>query len=233
MDRKLIIIIAAAASSLIIILVSGLVYLKYTNPEIIGLPPLNNDTVKVVKDTIRFEPTYEITKEKLNDFELKVAEREAYIQLNKVMEDKIRALEIEDSLKQVQILALQDSVLPNKDLLLKESQTYSDMLKDSISKISSEKEKLASKAEIVEKEKTDLEKYIESEVDSLEMENFKQFAKIYNSSEPASVAQILETMDERDAAIILKNMRVKNAGKVIESMDPKKAALILLLANEK
>lgn len=234
MTRKLVLIFAFSATILIILLLGGLVIAKYKYPTLIGLPPLPQDTMQVVeKDTIKYEPTYEITKEKLSDFEKRAKEAEAYKEVAKRLEEQILELQKLDSIKRSQIVELQDSVLPNKDLLIKESQTFSDYLQDSLSKLMAEKEKFKTEAELIKEEKSDLEKYIESEVDSLEMENFKQFAKIYNSADPARVAGILETMNEKDAAIILKNMRTKNAGKVIEAMDPKKAALIMLLAEAK
>lgn len=234
MDRKVIIILAAVATALILILVSGLAFIKFTNPELIGLQPLPKDTVKVVeRDTINFEPTYEITKEKLNQFEETAKEAETYKELKSTLENQILELQKLDSIKRSEIVKLKDSVLPDKDIKLKESRTYSEYLQDSLSKLIAEKERFKTEAELAKQEKNELEKYIESEVDSLEMESFKTFAKIYNSTEPAKVAQILETMDERDAAIILKNMRTKNAGKVIEAMDPQKAALIILLADSK
>jgi flagellar motility protein MotE (MotC chaperone) len=234
MTRKLVLIFAFSATILIILLLGGLVIGKYKYPTLIGLPPLPQDTMQLEKkDTINYEPTYEITKEKLSEFEKRAKEAEAYKEVAKRLESQILELQKLDSIKRSEIIELKDSVLPNKDLVIKESQTFSDYLQDSLSKLISEKEKFKTEAELAKQEKSELEMYIESEVDSLEMENFKQFAKIYNSADPARVAGILETMDERDAAIILKNMRTKNAGKVIEAMNPEKAALIMLLAEAK
>ena len=43
--------------------------------------------------------------------------------------------------------------------------------------------------------------------------------------------EVLEKMDEYEAATILKLMSKKKAGKVIEQLDPQRSAMILLLAN--
>lgn len=236
MDRKSILILAFTAFFLIMVAFSVIVFLKLKRPELLGLPPNPIDSTIVVKTplkSVELEPTYEITAEKLDDFKEKAKERIEFQKRADSLAKVIAELKKKDSVNKAKLNKLNDSIIPNKEQLINNSQTYSDYLQDSISKLYDQTEEYQAKAEIAENEKTQLEKYLENEVDSLEIENFKQFAKIYNSSDPAKVAGILEKMDEKEAAAILKFMRVKNAGKVIEQLPPDKAALILLLANKK
>lgn len=236
MDRKSILILAFTALFLIMIGFSVIVFLKLKKPELLGLPPLEKDSTFVLKKPVKkleLEPTFEITANKLNDFKEKAKERDEFEKRADSLAKELEKFKKQDSAKDVKIAMLNDSIIPNKEQLINNSQTYSDFLQDSIERLASDSEKYQAEAEIAKKEKTELEKYLESEVDSVEVENYKQFAKIYNGADPAKVAKILENMDEKEAAAILKFMRVKNAGKVIELLPNHKAALIMQLANKK
>ena len=102
---------------------------------------------------------------------------------------------------------------------------------DSLTKVLKENKNSNERIKLLDQRILDQEKFITKKIDSAELNNFKLFAKIYNGTKPADVAKILEQIDERDAAIILKLMQRKKAGKVIDAMLPEHAAAILLLGS--
>jgi hypothetical protein len=58
------------------------------------------------------------------------------------------------------------------------------------------------------------------------MKKVKQLAKVYEQMNAASVAAIVNNMDDDEAVGILSNMKPRSAAKVLASLDPEKAAVI-------
>ncbi len=211
----------------------ALFYVKEYHPTLLGLPPLPKDTTVVeIPEEVTLAETYEITKEKLYALEKEIAKKEALKRKSDSLSKTIKELKKLDSINQVEIKKYQDSLIPKKDEKLISSQTFSQLLKDSIDKLVNDKKKLESKSNIAQEKLKKQELSLIEKLDSTQQINFEQFAKIYNNSTPAEVAKILEKMDEKDAAAILKRMQKRKAGKVIDAMDPQKAAMILLLAGD-
>lgn len=229
-NRNIVILIMVVTVAMTLSFV-GLFYVKEYNPTLLGLPPNPQDTMRiVVPDTVTIAETYEITKEKLHELEKEIAKKERYVKKADSLTKLIKGLEKLDSISQIEIKKYQDSLIPKKDEKLISSQTFSQLLKDSINKLLVDKKKLESKSNTAEEKLKKQENLLVEKLDSTQQMNFDVFAKIYNNSTPAEVAKILEKMDEKDAAAILKRMQKRKAGKVIDAMDPQKAAMILLLA---
>lgn len=230
MDTKqllTVLIIVAAA----FILAVGIVLSIFTfYPEAIGLEDdkPNLDSLAKVADTIKIDPTVEITQNKLNEFltyrrekhQLKL-ERDSLQNTSGSLIDSIKKIDkksfaILDSLNKVK--TIKDSVLVQKNKLL-----------DSLNKIYKDLQTKIKEVELAQQRIENQDVFLEKKQDSIETDNFKTFAKMYNNSNPQEVAKILEQIDERDASKILKFMQTKKAGKVLESMQPERAAAIMLL----
>jgi flagellar motility protein MotE (MotC chaperone) len=233
MNNKSIVILIVVVTIAMTLSFLGLFYVKEYNPTWLGLPPNPQDTMRIeIPDTVTIAETYEITKEKLHELEKEIAKKESYVKKADSLSKMIKDLKKLESISKVEIKKYQDSLIPKKDEKLISSQTFSQLLKDSINKLITEKEKLESKKNIASEKLKKQEQLLVEKMDSTQQMNFDVFAKIYNNSTPDDVAKILEKMDEKDAAAILKRMQKRKAGKVIDAMDPQKAAMILLLAGQ-
>ncbi len=231
----MILIIIAAAFSLIMLSIGG-VYLFA--PQAIGLQPKKNkvDSTKIKnieikkKDTVPIVPSVIITLEKLRELEKNIITKAA------ISNDK-------DSLfKYAQYLQDSISNIYKNNSIYKDSiqyyiktisdvKQYTNKLLDSVLKINTDLKKGKARVDFVEQRLKEQEEIFTKKQDSVEKKNFEVFAKMYNNSNPAEVAKILEHLDERDASKILKLMSVKKAGKVLEAMKPEQAAAILLLGS--
>jgi flagellar motility protein MotE (MotC chaperone) len=232
--RLLLTIIFSILFALVLSVVAIFVVYNYA-PTYLGLPPNPEDTMQVVEepepveeDTVYIEPPIEITRQEFDQMQLELLKKA----LARKRSDSLAKLRLEliDSLENIQkrIDNQSDSVSVVRDTL-KKSEQYSQQLTDSLKKLFADYQKSLKKIELIEQKIEDQDAFIEKRYDSLEMENFRTFAKIYNNSNPQDVARILEQIDERDAALILKLMSKKKAGKVLDAMMPEYAAAILLL----
>ncbi len=80
--------------------------------------------------------------------------------------------------------------------------------------------------EKVNQMKTEIESLLNME-DTSQTANFKRLAKIYEAMQPADVAQILLSMDEKMVVKVLVVMKPRNAGQVLGEVtrqDPEKSA---------
>jgi len=230
-SKKLIIIIVISTLSFTVALLSMMI-IKQEYPTWLGLPPNPKDTMELA-DTVMIEKTFEITERRLDKMQRDIATVDSLQHLRDSLGKLVSDLMAKDSNSQNTITKYKDSLLPNAISDLKNSQTYSEAVSSSMSKMKVELRQANNKAELALEQINSQSAIINQQNDSLKKENFKVFAKIYNNSKPAEVAKILERMDERNAAMILKLMSKKKAGKVIEAMDPERAAMINLLSGSK
>lgn len=227
--RQILTIIFVIAGAVILALAIILGVFTYY-PEVVGLEdePDNLDSLALTADTVMIDPTIEITKDRLDEFlqnrmeKFKLRkERDSLVAESDNMLDSLSRLKnisqnYLDSVKKT--LVIKDSVAKQRDKSL-----------DSLNKLYSELQDKIKELELAQKRINDQDDFIEQSQDSVEIENFKTYAKMYNNTNPAEVARILEQIDERDASKILKFMQTKKAGKVLESMQPERAAAIMLL----
>jgi flagellar motility protein MotE (MotC chaperone) len=230
-SRKLIIIIIISTLSFTVALLSMMI-IKQEYPTWLGLPPNPQDTMTAA-DTVMIEKTFEITERRLDKMQRDIATVDSVKHLKDSLGKLVLELMAKDSNSQNTITKYKDSLLPKAISDLKNSQTYSEAVSSSMTRMKGELSQANNKAELALEQINSQSAIINQKSDSLKKENFKAFAKIYNNSKPAEVAKILERMDERDAAVILKLMSKKKAGKVIEAMEPERAAMINLLSGSK
>lgn len=231
MNNKNILIVIIIATLAMTISFVSLFYVKLYHPTLLGFPPNPKDTMQIAKlDSIKIADTYEITKSKMAELQREIAKKESLKKQKDSLYKLIAKLKKLDKENQQEIKKIQDSIIPLKDNQLNNSQTFSQLLKDSIEKLIAEQTKLSEKAKVFEEKFEKQKEKFEEKVDSTTKINYEAFAKIYNNSKPQDVAKILEKLDEKDAAAILKRMQKRKAGKVIDAMDPQKAALVMLLA---
>lgn len=117
-----------------------------------------------------------------------------------------------------------DSISSQLTTLAKKEQ----VLKDSLRLLNGEIQTLKENYDLAKTKLTEMDKIVNGNSDSLNMERYKEFAKIYNNSKSEEVAQILENIDAKKSAYILKMMSKKKAGKVIESLNSEYAAKVLI-----
>ncbi len=230
----MILIIIAAAFSMIMLSIGG-VYLF--SPESLGLQPKNkHNSSKLNKDknkkndTIHVIPTVLISLDKLRELEKNIITK-ATISKDKDSLYKY-AVYLQDSISQIyKNNAIYKDSVQYYIKTISDVKQYTNKLLDSILMINSDLKKGKLRVDFVDKRLKEQEEIFSKKQDSVERKNFEIFAKMYNNSNPADVAKILERLDERDASKILKLMSVKKAGKVLESMKPEQAAAILLLGS--
>ncbi|MBE2189670.1 MAG: hypothetical protein KGZ71_06265 [Desulfobulbaceae bacterium] len=225
-------IMVLAASFLILVLVAVSVISYY--PSIVGLDNLfPNDSISEENDKIiRKQKPVTITTEEFENYEKSISEKERIKRerdsLNKSvtqMMDSIRLVyertaDIRDSISKVTGLS---------GLLMNENKT----LRDSLDRIAQNLNDSLNKLNQTRNQLNLTEESLTLKLDSLELKNYQEFAKIYNNSNPADVARILEKIEHKEAAQILKLMQARKAGKVIEQMKPENAAMMLLLGASK
>ncbi len=192
------------------------------DPAILGLPRSN--------EIIEMDYPIEISSKKLKELEKKSALAilisEQYDSLNssyKLIQDSLRV-------KKNELKILSDSSQKFFEII-SEKQNEANKLRDSLEKIKIKYNLAENEISNLKTKLAETQQILKSRKDSLQEQHYRVFAKIYNNSNPADVAKILEKIDERDASQILKFMNQKKAGKVIEALDPKIAAAILLLSN--
>lgn len=230
MDNKQIIVLVLIIAGAVIATIAIVLGVFTFYPEVIGLEEEkpNQDSLALLADTVRIDSTIEITKDRLEEL---LTYRNQKFELRQDRDSlQTSADKLIDSIKRVQkksgkfldslnkLAMIKDSVLIQKSKLL-----------DSLNKIYKDLQRKIKEVEIAQKRIEEQDKFLEKKQDSIEIENFKTYAKMYNNSSPTEVAKILEQIDERDASKILKFMQTKKAGKVLESMQPERAAAIMLL----
>ena len=192
-------------------------------PEMMGLPPKKSTvSQKAVKPYI--DPKLSINKSEYDQLQTKILKGDIAIndrtvlnKENKVLKDSISFLTKPASANQSEA----DKTLNPR------------AMKDSINRlnilVNAMKTELVTSRNKIEL----LQKLNASKDDSLHIANLREFAKMYETSNPADVAKILDKVDEATAAKILKMMSKKKAGKIIEAMKPEKGANIMLLGGNK
>lgn len=228
-QRKRLLFLLTITAISVSVIFSTFIGIKTYYPTWLGYPPIAGNIAD--KDTIMLEDTYEITAEKLSDFENQKLLKENEMRRTDSLNDVIAQMIQEDSNKISLIAMYRDTILPDVEGQLYESKTLNYQLFDSLIDLQTELLYKENEVAIGLQRLKDQEKLYLDGLDSLEIENLKTWAKIYNSTKPDEVAAILEKMDEYEAATILKLMSKKKAGKVIEKLDPQRSAMILLLAN--
>lgn len=102
------------------------------------------------------------------------------------------------------------------------------ILRDSLNLLKTQIGTLKENYQLAELKISDLNSKLNGSSDSLNMEKYKDFAKIYDNSSSEEVAKILENLEAKKSAYILKLMSKKKAGKVIESLNSEYAAKVLI-----
>jgi flagellar motility protein MotE (MotC chaperone) len=190
----------------------------------------SKDSVEV--DTVYVEPYLTITKEKIDEFQRKLIEKES-LKIAKDSLVKVRS-KLLDSMNRIEkrISKLLDSI--NKvQKKLGDSRNYGESLKGKIKKLENDyNQTTVSLKTANENIKKQTDEYNKRQ-DTLQEKNILEFTKIYEKAKPLEVAKILEKISDKDASTILKNMPQKKAGKILELMSPEKAAAILLQGSKK
>lgn len=117
-----------------------------------------------------------------------------------------------------------DSVSSQLTTLAKKEQ----VLKDSLRLLDGQIQMLKENYDLAQTRLVEMNKIVSGDYDSVNMQRYREFAKIYNNSKSTEVAQILENIDAKKSAYILKMMSKKKAGKVIESLNSEYAAKVLI-----
>ncbi len=222
MNKKQIILITVVP----ILSMTLLFFIFYTifkiDPTILGLPKQ--------QATIEKDYPVEVSSKKLRELEQNMILKKKLTQQYDSLKNAKKILE--DSLKSIknELEVLTDTtkkffdIMAQKDLITKRNS-------DSVEFLNSYLNRAKNEINILKTKLAETEKSLKSKRDSIQIQHYRSFAKIYNNAKPADVARILEKIDERDASQILKFMDQKKAGKVIEALDPKIASAILLLSN--
>lgn len=228
MSPKQLILLVLALSLAFILILAGLFGVYKYYPTYLGLPPNPEDTTAKEEITPISEPHIVMSRSELENLQTRIIKYD----LLKARNDSLRRMHerLWDSLKAMNnnIRQWKDSVLAIQDTMKSREKEKQELL-DSLDMLSNKYKKSLHENKVVRQHVKDLEEMLSSRYDSLEINNFETFANIYNNSNPADVAKILEQLDERDAAKILKMMKKKKAGKVLEEMLPEHAAAILVI----
>lgn len=213
-------------------------------PQLIGLDKSGNilkrekaDTTDVTRDLdVIYEDeippvtTVEVTLDKITRYEEDLqnkdrllSENDSLVQISRNLTDSIAVLfkETRKTLDSINIV----------HKALAKARKERKLLADSVDKLNSAALTKDDKIERLTKSLEETEKLLSNKMDSVDAEHYKNLAKIYNNSEPEEVARILESVDEKKAAMILRLMRKKNSGQVFDAMNPQAAAAILLLGS--
>lgn len=228
MDPKKLIIAAVVTAFIITLIILALIGLFKFYPEFYGLESPGKDTMEVEKQIVYFEPAIQLSRNEFDNFQKKSLKVDLLEERKKTLEKKLKILN--DSITSVNKFYEEERINVKQltDSINKRNNHSAELL-DSISRLNNTITKSNKQLEMYQSKISDMERIMETRLDSLERKNFEVFAKIYDNSSPVEVARILERIDERDAARILKNMQKRKAGKVLDAMNPEHSAAILLL----
>lgn len=222
MNQKNLILIAIVSVLSMTLLFFVFFIIYKIDPAILGLPR----TGEIIEKEYQVEISSKKLKELEQNLTIKKLLAEQYDSL------KLSYKQLQDSLKTIQndYKTLLDSSKKFFEIIRNKEETAA-KVKDSLDAITIKYNQARTEINNLKTKLAESEQLLKSRKDSLQIQHYRAFAKIYNNSNPADVAKILEKIDERDASQILKFMNQKKAGKVIEALDPKIAAAILLLSN--
>ena len=236
MNQKQIIalVIGLTFSFTLCILVAIAIY-KY-NPTFVGLPSLSSDTTthdstidstSSSSDTSVSTPLFLLSRNELDSLELRLvrlttleAVSDTLQRQNSLLTDSLLALN-------AQITGMTDSLLGTSSKLetsSAEAQSYQDSVKDWKSKYDQLQAQLESNKKTIEALRKKGRTAAENEAQK--QKNIAEMAAIYNNSEPAKVARVLEKLNPEDAAAVLKLIDKKKAGKIIDALNPDYSAKI-------
>lgn len=237
MENKQIFIIVGIVLGAFVVSLLSVVGIYFYDPSILGFPASKEkgkekEETILASDEIPFAETVNITRERLAFFERTFIQKKALENKNdSLLKIENTLLDSIDNLQARTSNAVKNAEQSEK--VLNDTLDVISELKDSINTLNDQYKKSQNKLKELQNTIKNQELYIADESDSLRTKNFKKFADIYNSTDPAEVAKILEQIDERDAANIIKMMSKRKAGKVLEAMAPENAAAILLLGGSK
>jgi len=225
-QKQIILLVVFSSFSLPLLLLLMLGIYKY-EPTLLGLPLNPLDTTKEEILT-----TVKISDRKLKEFERGLNEKAHLKQQRDSLEQIIR--HFNDSINQIHKYYTTTNDTINKfQRAFNDSKLANMKVQDSLGKLEVQYKKALVQIEHTKEQLATQEKNLIKKQDSLEYDNFRTFAKMYENASPGEVAKILEQIEEQDAAQILKLMEKKKAGKIIDILKPEKAAAILLLGGSK
>lgn len=226
MTTKQLLLLVSGVIGIFLFFSVSLYFLFIFAPEILGLPPKKTTATGSKTTKPYYDPKLTISKSEFDQIQTKILKGEIAVNDRTVLNKENKTLK--DSLLMIH-KSLTTGTADNGEVKTLSPRA----LKDSVSRLNTIVSAL--KTELVSsKNKVELlEKLMASRDDSLKIANLKDFAKMYETSNPAEVAKILEKVDEATAAKILKMMSKKKAGKIIEAMKPEKGATIMLLGGNK
>ncbi len=228
MEARNLIIAAVVTATIMTLIILALVGIFKYYPEFYGLQPNRKSTLEAEKKIVYVEPSIQLSSQEFDEMQNRILKIDVLREIKKKNESNIKLLK--DSLKSIGKSFEKERITAKqmKDSITKRNE-HSLVLLDSITRLNDLITNRTKQLKLCEKKAKDMESIMEVKLDSLEKKNFQMFAKIYDNAGPAVVARILERIDERDAAIILKNMQKRKAGKVLDAMNPEQSAAILLL----
>lgn len=186
------------------------------------------DLLQDMENEIRTVSTVNVTLDKIERYEYElqyknklVSEKDSLVNISQSLMDSISTIFSETSLLLDSVNKMQKNYGKYEKRVKK--------LKDSINTINTALKTKDAKIKELDKEVDFQKSLVQNEMDTIDAVHYRELAKIYNNSKPAEVALILEQLNEKKAAIILRLMRKKNAGQVIDAMNPEVAAAIQIL----
>lgn len=225
----------------IIALLVGFMVIYSIDPSLLGFEPKRTEA-----DSLKIEKEKKLMP-KLNKYIISEKQFQNMLsqieKLNKLVKDKENQLADLNSKKDslYSDLHRKEELIKQKEKLIDTITAYKNVIqernteisqyKDSINQLNKKLENI--KKELLSKDEkiVQMEKSFNRQIDSLKVENFRQFSEMFKSSQPREIARILELIDEKDAAKILKMLPKKQAGKIIEALPPDRAAVIMLLGS--
>ncbi len=230
MTTKQLLLLVSGVIGIFLFFSISLYFLFLFAPDILGLPPKRSATAGNNKNSKPYyDPKLTINKSEFDQIQTKILKGEIAVDDRTVLTKKNKILKDSlDLFNKALTASPTDNADGNTTKILSPK-----AMKDSLGRLNILVSAL--KTELVStKNKVDLlEKLMASKDDSLHLANLKDFAKMYETSNPADVAKILEKIDGAAAAKILKMMSKKKAGKIIEAMKPEKVETIMLLGGNK
>jgi len=241
MNYKTAIIIFLALVGFIVFVLVGFMFVYSIDPSLLGFEPklTKADSLKIqqekkllpkVEKYLLTQTQYEKFLKQIEELQKAIIEKDGQIADLKAKKDTLykEIYTKEELVKQRENLV--DSVQALKKALMERFQEIS-QYKDSILKLNKTIEFTQKEIKTKDEKIAQIQKAFNRQIDSMKLENFRQFSEMFKTAQPREIARILEQIDERDAAQILKMLPKKQAGKIIEALPPDRAAVIMLLGS--
>ncbi len=230
--KQLIVILSIIFGSLLVLFVALILIYKFA-PSFLGLQPEEQDATEIVKpEEFKSDPKVVLSRNEYLDWLQRSFNVQATIAENNFLSNYVKTLNDSISKLNTKLTELEKMNITLGDSITQIHSNFKDSL-NALIKLRNELIQKYAEITLLKKQLEEETTGVSQKSDSVRRETLKNFAKIFENSDPREVAKIIENLSNQEASWIIKFMSKKKAGKVIDALKPERSAEILQTSLEK